>query len=151
VAARAHDAHRTLPAIAAQVDLEGDEFADAGTDTVPREGGDVREDFLGAQRRLDETESAIVIPLGQRAMGAHERSFLAVWSVASRWQGMFRLHIGAVKLTEAPSPLAKAFVCELTRLTADVGSVSACLGRYRTDRLAVFSRLSSDTSPRRPA
>ncbi|GAA0888692.1 hypothetical protein GCM10009121_15730 [Rhodanobacter soli] len=72
------------------------------------------EDFLGAMRRLDEAEPAIVIPLGQRAMGAHERSFLAVWYAASRWPEMFRLHVGAVKLAGPPFLLARAFVCEPT-------------------------------------
>lgn len=50
----------------------------------------------------------------QRAMGAHERSFLAVEYAASRWPEMFRLHVGAVKPARSPFLLARASVCELT-------------------------------------
>jgi hypothetical protein len=60
----------------------------------------MHEYFLVTHRRLDEAEPAIVIPSGQRAVGAHERSLLAVWFVANRRQRMFRLGVDTVKLAE---------------------------------------------------
>jgi hypothetical protein len=66
----------TLSTIAGLTKFERDEFANARTHAVAREGRDMDEQFLAAGRRFDEAETALVVPLGQLAVGTHGQNFL---------------------------------------------------------------------------
>jgi hypothetical protein len=74
LAARAHHAQGTPAAVAALVGFERDEFADARSHAVVREGRDVDENFLAASPRLDEAEAAFIVPFDLFAVGAHDRT-----------------------------------------------------------------------------
>src|SRR5574337_31944 len=79
--ARAHDAGRLRLAVLAGAQLIRDQLADAWSHTVAGKRGDVHEDLRVPTGRFDEAESAIVIPFGQGAMGAHGSVLNSVYEV----------------------------------------------------------------------
>ena len=62
---------RTLLALRPKLYLKGDELIDLRSATSRTEGFDVDEDVLPALSRLDEAESAFVVPGFERAFEAH--------------------------------------------------------------------------------
>jgi len=70
---RAHYPHRTLPSVRSRLDFEGNQFADVRSHTIARKGRNMNEDISGAFGRRDESETAVIIPLGQSAVNTHGR------------------------------------------------------------------------------
>lgn len=79
------DAGRALPPISTGFDIEGNYLTDVRAPAVARKRGNMDEDFGACARRRNEAEPAIVIPLRQRAVRAHDNvrdridSFVGVW------------------------------------------------------------------------
>ncbi len=87
---RAQDADRAPSAIFTGFDVEGNHLADIRAPAVARKRGNMDEDIRARARGRNEAEAAVVIPLRQRAVGAHDNvrdridSFVGVWHCIHR-------------------------------------------------------------------
>jgi hypothetical protein len=93
-----HHLDCALLAIRALLDLEGNEFADAGTTAISRKGGDMDKNCICAHRRLDEAESAVIVPCGQFTVGSDARRLLGFGDAPDRACRVFGLDVAIVKI-----------------------------------------------------
>src|SRR5512141_3494821 len=92
------DADRMLPSISTGLNVEGNELIDIRAPTVARERGDMDEDLVACASGLDEAEAAVVIPLRQSAVSAHD---------AVRDRSLLAMECGIVYASEAIEPVAR--------------------------------------------
>jgi len=75
---RAHHACGTLPAIRASFDRERDQFTNLRAHSVLWKRRDVDEDVALSPGGQNEAKAAVVVPAGDRAVGAHVQSMLSL-------------------------------------------------------------------------